>query len=128
MQNQRKQNAAQIKLLRTASALKELIPQALGTLNDELLKGLCVTNVECKRGRYDAFVYLDKMMLDEREQAYVLNHLKKVSCVIEDFCMEAKGWFKAPKLHFKFDDTLERQNKMDALFAKVSAELQKGKK
>ena len=75
MQNQRKQNAAQIKLLRTASALKELIPQALGTLNDELLKGLCVTNVECKRGRYDAFVYLDKMMLDEREQAYVLNHL-----------------------------------------------------
>ena len=60
---------AQIKLLRTQSVLKELIPQALSTLDDELLHGLCVTDVECKRGRYDAFVYLDKMMLDEREQA-----------------------------------------------------------
>ena len=37
---------AQIKLLRTQSVLKELIPQALSTLDDELLHGLCVTDVE----------------------------------------------------------------------------------
>ena len=110
---------AQIKLLRTQSVLKELIPQALSTLDDELLHGLCVTDVECKRGRYDAFVYLDKMMLDEREQAYILSHLKRVSPVIQNFILETEGWFRAPKLHFKFDDRLEYQNHMDALFEKI---------
>lgn len=125
--DKKKENLANIKLLRASSALKELIPQALGNLNDELLKGLCVTDVECKRGKYDAFIYLDKMMLDEKEQAYVLNHLKRASGVIEEFCVEALGWYKAPKFHFKFDDSLERQNKMDALFKQVENELQKGK-
>ena len=116
---------AQIKLLRTQSVLKELIPQALSTLDDELLHGLCVTDVECKRGRYDAFVYLDKMMLDEREQAYILSHLKRVSPVIQNFILETEGWFRAPRLHFKFDDILERQNAMDALFAKQKNKRQK---
>ena len=119
---------AQIKLLRTQSVLKELIPQALSTLDDELLHGLCVTDVECKRGRYDAFVYLDKMMLDEREQVYILSHLKRVSPVIQNFILETEGWFRAPRLHFKFDDILERQNAMDKLFAKVEMELKTGKK
>lgn len=126
--DQRKENLAKIKLLRASSALKEVISQALGNLGDELLKGLCVTDVECKRGKYDAFIYLDKMMLDEKEQDYVLRHLKLASGAIEEFCVEALGWYKAPKLHFKFDDSLERQNKMDALFKKVQAELEKGKK
>lgn len=121
-------NSAEIRRLRTASVLKELIPQALATLDDEYLRGLCVTDVECKRGRYDAFVYLDKMMLDEREQEYVLSHLKKVSHVISDFCAEAEGWYRAPILHFKFDDGLEYQNHIDDLFEKVSKELNKGKK
>ena len=84
--------------------------------------------MECKRGRYDAFVYLDKMMLDEREQAYILSHLKRVSTVIQNFILETEGWFRAPRLHFKFDDILERQNAMDELFAKVEMELKTGKK
>lgn len=119
---------AQIKLLRTASVLKELIPQALSTLDDAMLKGLCVTDVECKKGRYDAFVYLDKMMLDECEQAYILSHLKKISPVIENFILETEGWYRSPKLHFVFDDSLEKQNAMDALFAQVEHELKTGKK
>ena len=64
-------NANEIKRMRTESVLKELIPEALATLEDGILKGLCVTDVECKKGRYDAFVYLDKMMFDEREQGYI---------------------------------------------------------
>ena len=89
--DQRKENLAKIKLLRASSALKEVISQALGNLGDELLKGLCVTDVECKRGKYDAFIYLDKMMLDEKEQDYVLRHLKLASGAIEEFCVEALG-------------------------------------
>lgn len=116
-------NAAEIKRLRTESALKELIPEALAGLDDVMLKGLCVTDVECKKGRYDAFVYLDKMMFDEREQEYILNHLKKVSRVIQNHCMSEQGWFRAPNFHFKFDDRLEHQNKMDELFKIVEKEL-----
>ena len=47
-------NANEIKRMRTESVLKELIPEALATLEDSILKGLCVTDVECKKGRYDA--------------------------------------------------------------------------
>ena len=91
------------------------------------MRGLCVNEVDCKRGRYDAFVYLDKMALDENEQKIVLEKLKKARNFLQNYCLESQGWYRAPNLHFKFDDTLERQNKMDALFAKIDDELQGAK-
>ena len=66
-------NPSEIKLLRTQSVLKELIPEALSSLEDVALKSLCVTDVECKKGRYDAFVLLDKMMLNKGEQEEILS-------------------------------------------------------
>lgn len=121
-------NQAQLRQLRTESVLRELIPEALSTLDDELLKGLCVTEVECKKGRYDAFVYLDKMAFDEREQNYILGRLRLVSKRLQNHCMAAEGWYRCPNFHFKFDDRLEYQNHMDELFKKVNSELSKGKK
>ena len=121
-------NPSEIKRLRTQSVLKELLPEALSTLEDELLRGLCVTDVECKKGRYDAFVYLDKMMFDEREQAYILDRLKRVSKHLQNHCMAAEGWYRAPNFHFKFDDRLEHQNHMDDLFEKISEDLNKNAK
>ncbi|MGG7047614.1 MULTISPECIES: 30S ribosome-binding factor RbfA [unclassified Campylobacter] len=118
-------NPHEIKRLRTESVLKELIPEALATLEDGLLKGLCVTDVECKKGRYDAFVYLDKMAFDEYEQGYILSHLRRVSKHLQNHCMAAEGWYKAPNFHFKFDDRLEYQNHMDKLFDKISKDLKK---
>ena len=115
----------EIKRLRTESVLKELIPEALASLNDAVLRGLCVTEVECKKGRYDAFVYIDKMMLDENEQKEVITKLNKVSRYLQNYCMEAEGWFKSPKFHFKFDDRLEYQNYMDDLFEKMYKDLNK---
>lgn len=121
-------NANEIKRLRTQSVLKELIPEALATLEDELLRGLCVTDVECKNGRYDAFVYLDKMAFDEAEQAYIINHLKRISRHLQNHCMAAEGWYRCPNFHFKFDDRLEYQNHMDKLFDKISKDLNKNAK
>lgn len=121
-------NSAEIKRLRTESVLKELIPEALATLEDEFLRGLCVTDVECKKGRYDAFVYLDKMAFDDKEQAYVLSHLKRISKYLQNHCMEAEGWYRCPNFHFKFDDKLEYQNHMDSLFDKISKDLDKNAK
>ncbi|MCR4942121.1 MAG: 30S ribosome-binding factor RbfA [Campylobacter sp.] len=118
-------NPSEIKRLRTQSVLKQLIPEALSSLDDTMLKGLCVTDVECKKGRYDAFVYLDKMAFDEKEQEYVLRHLKKVNKHIQNYCMSAEGWYRTPNFHFKFDDRLEYQNHMDKLFDQISKELGK---
>ena len=104
-------NANEIKRMRTESVLKELIPEALATLEDGILKGLCVTDVECKKGRYDAFVYL--------------GHLKRVCRHLQNHCMAAEGWYRCPNFHFKFDDRLEYQNHMDKLFDKISKDLNK---
>lgn len=118
-------NPSEIKRLRTESILKELIPSALASLNDNLLHGLCVTDVECKKGRYDAFIYLDKMSFDEAEQKYILSHLKKVSKLLQNHCMMSEGWYRCPSFHFQFDDRLEYQNHIDTLFDKISKDLNK---
>ena len=121
-------NSKSIKLQRVQSILKELIPEALCTLDDEMLNGLCVIDVECTRGKYDAIVYLDKMMLDEKEQKYIISHLKKVNSHLKTYCIQSEGWFRCPDFRFKFDDSLEKQNQIDALFDQVALELEKGKK
>ena len=118
-------NPTELRRLRTQSVLKQLIPEALASLEDELLRGLCVTDVECKRGRYDAFVYLDKNAFDEREREFVLEKLGRVARYLQNFCAEAEGWYRCPAFHFKFDDRLEYQNKMDDLFDKIEEELRK---
>ncbi len=119
-------NEAQIRRARTASILKELIPEALSGLSDSELAGLCVTDVICSRGRYDADVYLDKMMYDEREQNEILKKLKKVAPHLQNQCASSEGWYRAPKFHFKFDEQLEKQNRIEDLFKQVESELKKG--
>ncbi|MFV0481727.1 MAG: 30S ribosome-binding factor RbfA [Campylobacteraceae bacterium] len=116
---------SEIKKKRTESILKELIPQAFSTLEDELLRGLCVTEVQCHKGRYDADVFLDKMMLTKEEMSLVLSRLNKVRNYIQSYCSESEGWFKSPKFTFRFDDLLEEQNHIDELFKIVEKELKK---
>ena len=57
-----------IKLERTQSLLKELIPTALANLNDTRLNALNVIEVKCSRGKYSAQVFLDSSSLDKQEQ------------------------------------------------------------
>lgn len=118
-------NDIQIRRHRTQSILKQLVPEALCSLSDTQLAGLCVTEVICFKGRYDADVYLDKMMYDEKEQAEILSKLQKVASHLQGYCARAEGWYRAPKLHFKFDDQLEKQNKMEDLFKQIKKELDK---
>jgi ribosome-binding factor A len=114
-----------IKLLRVESVLRELIPEALASLSDENINSIPVIDVVCSRGKYDAKVYLDPSFVDESERAYILNHLKKASSYIENYCKQAEGWYRAPKMRFMFDDNLQKQNRMDELFAKIEKELKK---
>ncbi|MBE0492543.1 MAG: 30S ribosome-binding factor RbfA [Sulfurospirillum sp.] len=117
-----------IKLQRTQSVLKQLIPEALSSMNDVMLRGVCVIDVDCTRGKYDATVYIDPVLYDADEKKYILEHLQKASRSVQNYCMQMEGWYRCPNLHFKFDDSLKKQNDMDALFEQVAKELHKGEK
>jgi len=115
-----------IKLKRVESILKEILDEAFVTLNDSLLRSLVVIEVDCKRGKYDADVYLDKSFLDEEEQRLALKRLKKVRGYLENYTLQNEGWFRCPKFHFKFYDKLEKERKYDELFSKIESELKNG--
>lgn len=111
-----------LKEKRAASLLRELISEALGTLSDERLRGLTVTDVEVKRGMYDADVYLDPSIYSKEEQKEILRQLKKAAPLLQTYCLEASGWFKCPKFHFAFDELLDQQKRIEELFSKIKEE------
>ncbi len=113
---------AEIKLKRTESVLKELIPEAISQLSDERLKEVDVVDVQCSKGRSDAKVYLDPSVFSPDEQRIFLKLLEKARPLIEEYCMREQGWFRSPKLAFVFDDTLEKSKKIEALFAQIAKE------
>ncbi len=116
-------NQAEIKRKRTESVLKELIPEALGTLDDHRINTLIVTEVACSRGRYDARVFLDPGELSEEEQEEALARLRKVAGYLKTYVKESEGWFKAPNFTFEFDNELERISRIDELFKKIEKEI-----
>ena len=114
-----------IKLERTQSLLKELIPTALANLNDTRLNALNVIEVKCSRGKYSAQVCLDSASLDKQEQKEILNQLKKAKNLIKEYCLEETGWFRCPDFQFFFDESLEIENKLDKIFRTIEQEKQK---
>ena len=114
----------EIKRHRVESVLKEIIPEALGTLDDERINGLSVTAVVCSKGRSDAKVYMDKSFLNEKEQAEALRQLRVVSGYLSNHCKQSEGWFKAPRFVFEFDAQPEYQSKMEDLFKQIASRKQ----
>jgi ribosome-binding factor A len=110
----------EIKRHRVESVLKEIIPEALGSLADDRINGLSVTEVICSKGRSDAKVYLDKSFLTPKEQGEALRQLRTVSGYISNHCKQSEGWFSAPRFVFEFDEQPEYQNKMEDLFKKIA--------
>lgn len=113
---------AEIKLKRTESVLKELIPEAISQLSDERLREIDVVDVHCSKGRSDAKVYLDPHDYTAQERSAYIRQLEKARPLIEEYCMREQGWFRSPKLAFVFDDTLERSKNIEALFAQIAKE------
>ena len=112
-------NQSEIKRARSASLLKELIPEALGNLNDKVLKEITITDVVVKKGKYDANVYIDPSIYSDEEKKIILKKLKKAAPVLENFCLETSGWFRCPKFHFKFDESIEKSKRLEELFKKI---------
>lgn len=113
---------AQIKIKRTESILKELIPEAISALSDARVREVDVVDVKCSRGRSDAKVYLDPHSYSAQEQAAFLRLLEKARPIIEEHCMKDQGWFRSPRLTFVFDDTLARSKNIESLFAQIAKE------
>ena len=111
---------AEIKLKRTESILLELIPEALGSLNDKRLHEIDVIDIKCSRGRSDAKVYLDPASLSEKEKQEYLKLLRKARPIVETFCMKDQGWFRCPKLAFEFDEQLKKSQNIEELFKKIA--------
>ena len=61
---------AQIKIKRTESVLLELIPKALGQMNDKRLHELDILEVKCSRGKSDAKVYINPHQLKDQEKRH----------------------------------------------------------
>jgi ribosome-binding factor A len=114
----------EIKRHRVESILKEIIPEALGTLDDPLLNTLGVTDVVCSKGRSDAKVYLDKSVLNADEQKLILKKLHSLSNYIQNHCKQAEGWFKAPYMTFEFDEQPDKISHLEKLFAKIHKEIE----
>jgi len=109
----------EIKRHRVESVLKEIIPEALGSLDDERINGLSVTDVICSKGRSDAKVYMDTSFLTEKEQNEALKQLRTVAGYIQNHCKQSEGWFKAPRFTFEFDHQLEKVSRIEDLFKQI---------
>lgn len=109
-----------INLQRTESLLMELIPEALGQLDDELINGLAITEVDCKNGKYDARVYYDGSDFDKTEQKLIRMSLRKANGAIKSYILNATGWYKCPNFEFMVDDMMDKRARMDELFAMIS--------
>jgi len=111
-----------IKVQRKESILVELLNEALSTLSDNRLNSLQVLDVVCSRGASDAKVYLEKSILSKQEQKEILKLIKKANGLISRYCLESTGWYKVPRFTYTFDELLEKENKIEELFAKIKGD------
>lgn len=108
-----------IKLLKAQSILQEALQEALFDLEDNRLRNIAVTRVECSRGKEIARVFLDKNSLGDMEATNTLKLLKKASGAIRANLQAQLSWYKTPSLVFEIDDSLERINKIESIFKKI---------
>lgn len=111
-----------IKLARTQSLLREILPSALANLDDTRLNSLNIVDVKCSRGKYSAEVFLNAPFTNEQEKREILVRLKKAHGILKEYCLEETGWFRCPNFKFSFDTTLEQENRLDEIFKTIHKE------
>lgn len=115
-------NTKSINLQRTESLLMELIPEALGSLENQLINALCITDVDCKNGKYDAKVYFDGSDYSKEELKEIQKALIKANGALKAYILSSTGWYKCPNFQFLVDDMMDKKMKIDALFAQIEKE------
>ena len=108
-----------INLQRTESLLKELISEALSSLNDNRINALSITQVNCKNGKYDALVYYEGTNFNNEEQKIIQKLLKKANGHIKSYCLASTSWYKCPDFKFICDTSLDQSKKIEDLFGQI---------
>ena len=117
-----------IKLKKTDSILKDLISEALMSLDEGILAGICVSNVDCSKGKYDAKVYMEDVSFTKNQKVDILNCLNKSKTYIRSYCFQRSKWYRFPSLSFEFDNSLRRRNDINSMLSKLQMELSKVEK
>jgi len=115
-------NNKSINLQRTQSLLMELIPEALSSLGNRKINSLTITDVDCKNGKYDAKVYFDGSDYSNVELKEIRIALRKANGIIKSYILNSTSWYKCPDFTFIKDNDLEKNMRIDELFAKISQE------
>lgn len=111
-----------IKLQRSQALLKELISEALSSLSNPTLNALSITDVVCSKGKHHAEVFIESSDLSSQERITILKELRKAEGILREYILNSSGWFKCPKMSFKFDETLQSSHSLDRLFEKIAKE------
>ena len=109
-----------IKLQKTESLLKELIPEALSNLNDSRISSITITDVDCSKGKYDAKVYFDGSDYNDKEIKILQKLLSKANGKIKSYILNVTGWYKCPNFSFYNDELIEKSRKIEELFKIIS--------
>lgn len=113
-------NEHEIKQLRYQSILYERLCEAISSLNDSELNSLTLLEVRLARGKKDADLYIEASEFSKQERSRLISKLQKASGYLSSYILSSEGWYQAPKLHFKMDDTLAKTNRLDEIFNKIS--------
>jgi len=113
-------NPSQIKQQRQEARLKELLSEAIGTLEDDRISGLQVLEVRISRGKYDADIFLDGSDLNKSDRQRAIALLDKARGYLSRYVGNSEEWFKIPKFHFKFDDSINSAARIDQLFNNIA--------
>ena len=111
-----------LKIKRIESLLKELLPEALSHLNDDRIKNITITDVDCSRGKYDTKVFFDGSDYTKEEIEILTFLLNNANGKIKSYILNTTDWFKCPNFRFQNDEMIEKSKRLEKLFAQIKKE------
>lgn len=108
-----------IKNLKNQSLLREVLQEAICSLEDNRINTLSITGIKCSNGKYFARVLLDSTFIDESKRNNILKLLKKADNIIRKYVQSTLSWYRIPNFVYEFDLELEGINKLDSIFKKI---------
>ena len=115
-------NEHDIRDARFNNTFKDLVAEAISTLNDATISCLTVVDVKVARGKADAVVYLDAEEYTKEEIQKMVSRLEKASGYISKYVLASMQKFRVPKLKFEFDDKTKALSKLDEIYKKLEDE------
>lgn len=108
-----------VKRLRNQALLKEIVQEAICSLDDNRINTLSVNAVECSNGKYFARVLLDSTFIDTSQRNTIIKLLRRADNIIRKYIQSSLSWYRIPNFEYSFDLELENINKLDSIFKQI---------